>query len=163
MPEFSMTLASLQTSLQIRRSSPIRLRAHSLLCLQGFRGHGYSVDFVQNMSDVHRTLYEQPDTLVEVVDAPDALCGACPHHALTGCSVKGQHSEREIVNQDHVVLNRLELKPGSVLRWRDILERIPQSIYGSDLPSICGACPWLLLGVCAQGIDALRDRSGPHE
>ena len=32
---------------------PIRVRAHTLLCLQGFRGEGYSAGFVENMAAIH--------------------------------------------------------------------------------------------------------------
>ena len=57
----------------------VRIRGHTLLCLQGFRGEGYSAGFIENMTELHRDLNENPDRWVEVVEAPDAFCAACPH------------------------------------------------------------------------------------
>lgn len=137
-------------------SSPIRLRAHTLLCLQGFRGEGYSAAFVKNMAEVHRTLAEHPETLVEVLISPDVVCGACPHQQTSGCTLNGDRSEEEMRDQDRVVLEKLGLEAGSHVRWQEILERIRRSVSGDDLPSICGTCRWLPLGYCREGINQLR-------
>jgi hypothetical protein len=134
----------------------IRLRGHTLLCLQGFRGEGYSEEFVENMAAVHRLLAEEPETLVEVLTSPDVVCGACPHHRAVGCTLKGQESEEEMADQDGVVLGKLGLKAGARVSWREILERISRSVAGDDLPSICGTCRWLPLGYCREGVDRLR-------
>lgn len=61
-------------------STPIRLRGHTLLCLQGFREEGYSPGFVANMAAIHQTLCHQPETIVQVVASPDAVCAACPKY-----------------------------------------------------------------------------------
>ena len=137
-------------------SSPIRLRAHTLLCLQGFRGEGYSAAFVKNMAEVHRTLAEHPETLLEVLISPDVVCGACPHQQTSGCTLNGDRSEEEMRDQDRVVLEKLGLEAGSQVRWREILKRIRRSVGGDDLPSICGTCRWLPLGYCREGISQLR-------
>ena len=137
-------------------SPPIRLRGHTLLCLQGFRGEGYSRVFTENLAAIHRCLGENPDHPVELVEEPDTVCGACPHRAPAGCALNGNGSEAGMQAQDRNVLKRLGLAGGSVVRWRDVLERIRASITGSDLPNICGSCRWLPLGYCKDGIDRLR-------
>ena len=137
-------------------SSPIRVRGHTLLCLQGFEGKGYSLGFVENMSAIHQSLFQHPDTEVELVTAPDAVCGACPHQESGGCTLDGTRSEEEMRNQDHVVLAKLGLETGTRVRWRDVLDRIRASVTGEDLPSICGSCRWLPLGLCRKGIERLR-------
>lgn len=137
-------------------SSPIRLRGHTLLCLQGFRGEGYSPGFVENMASVHRALTEHPETWVEVLASPDVVCGACPHQQTSGCTLNGDRSEEEMRDQDRVVLEKLGLEAGSQVRWREILERIRRSVGGDDLPSICGTCRWLPRGYCREGISQLR-------
>ena len=38
----------------------IHLRPHHLLCLQAFRGKGYSESFVKKMTEVHARLRENP-------------------------------------------------------------------------------------------------------
>jgi uncharacterized protein len=136
----------------------MRIRGHTLLCLQGFRGKGYSQDFVDNLSQIHEILAAHPEICVEVVDTPDAVCGACPHRQVSGCSLNGEQSEEEMHKQDHHVLGLLGLEPGVRVHWSLILDRIRASVTGDDLPSICGQCRWLPLGYCREGIDGLREQ-----
>lgn len=139
---------------------PLSIRGHTLLCLQGFRGEGYSPDFVENMAAIHRAVTDDPARTVRVIAEPDAICGACPHlrrEALPGCTLNGAGSEPDMRAQDRDVLGRLGLQAGTVLPWRDVLARIRRQVKGSDLAQICGSCRWLPLGYCADGIDRLRD------
>ena len=138
-------------------SSPIRLRGHTLLCLQGFRGEGYSPEFVTNMAAIHQALTSDPNRQIEVIASPDAVCGACPHRQFSGCTLNGERSEEEMVEQDREVTRRLGLTEGDRLRWSDLLKRIRNSVSGEDLPSICGSCRWLPLGYCREGINRLRE------
>jgi hypothetical protein len=138
-------------------SSPVRLRGHTLLCLQGFRGEGYSPGFVANMTAIHQALTTDPDRQVEVIASPDAVCGACPHQQSSGCTLNGERSEEEMVAQDREVVRRLGLTAGDRLRWADLLDRIRNSVNGDDLPSICGGCRWLPLGYCREGVNRLRE------
>ena len=139
----------------------IRLRGHTLLCLQGFRGMGYNSTFVENMAAIHRILFDHPETLVEIVDGTDAVCSACPYRQPSGCTLNGDRSEEELRTQDHVVLRRFGLTVGSHVQWQDILNRIRSSMQGDDLAFICGSCRWLPLGFCREGIDQLRSTSAP--
>ena len=138
----------------------IRIRAHTLLCLQGFRGKGYSPEFVENLARIHETLFQNPESWIEVVDAPDAVCGACPHREPSGCAVSGPLSEEEMRLQDRKVLALLDLEVGTRIQWREILTRIRGSVTGASLPGICGQCRWLPLGYCRDGIDRLRKETG---
>lgn len=139
---------------------PIPIRAHSLLCLQGFRGSGYSEAFVAEMRAVHTALATDPDTPVRVLTSPDRLCAACPNLESGGCHLGGPGHEDHMRAQDQEVLARLWLTEGDVLPWGRVLERIARSVAGADLPGICTTCPWLSLGWCAEGIDALRRAAG---
>lgn len=136
----------------------IRLRGHTLLCLQGFRGLGYSPSFVENLKRIHQRLLHAPETPVMVLVAPDDVCAACPHRGREGCSLEGPDSEREMARQDGLVLKRLGLSPGTTVAWREVLERIARKISPGDLPGICRQCRWLPLGYCEAGIKALRER-----
>lgn len=142
------------------RPPSLPLRGHTLLCLQGFRGLGYSEAFVENLAALHRRLQDDPDLLVALSEEPDAVCGACPHHGAAGCSLNGEGSEAAMQQQDRVVLSRLGLQPGDVLPWRLILARIASTIEGGDLPGICGSCRWLSLGYCRSGLECLRIDAG---
>lgn len=134
----------------------VRLRAHTLLCLQGFRGEGYSPSFIDNLARIHHDLAGHPEQWVEVVDAPDTVCGACPHLATAGCSLRGDGFEESMQAQDRHVLRLLGLQAGIRVQWSEILDRIRTAITGESLPSICGQCRWLPLGYCRDGIDRLR-------
>jgi uncharacterized protein len=137
----------------------IQLRAHTLLCLQGFRGLGYSREFVDNLSHIHEKLSRDPETLVEVLDSPDAVCAACPHRQLSGCTLNGDQSEQDMREQDRKVMALLEIPAGSQWPWKEILHRIGTALTEASLPDICGGCRWLSLGYCKEGIDALRSES----
>lgn len=131
-----------------------RLRAHNLLCIQGFVGKGYSPAFVANMQAVIDGLDEHAP--VEVIAQPDALCAACPNLVESGCALHGEGSEAGIVRQDRDVLQRLGLAEGATVAWGDIVARIARHVAPDDLDDICGACPWLPLGVCKAGLARLR-------
>ena len=147
----------------LARHDAVKIRAHTVLCLQGFRGEGYSIAFVDNMAAIARRLCEDSHQLVEIIDGPDAVCGACPHLRRDGCTLHGEDTEPAMRAQDHEVLARLGLHVGDRLPWADILNRIRRSLTGESLTDICGECRWLPLGYCRTGIDRLRGESSVQE
>ena len=135
---------------------PITIRGHTLLCLQGFRGKGYSPDFVENLVEINNVLVENENIPVRAVAMPDDVCLACPNLKMNGCNLKGPGFEASMRSQDRQVMSLLGIQEGETLSWREILKRIGQRMYGEMLPSICGDCPWLPLGYCQEGIKQLR-------
>lgn len=134
----------------------IRLRGHTLLCLQGFRGEGYSPAFIAHLAAIHRSLADDPDQWVEVTDQPDSVCQACPHLSQEGCRLNGERSEDEMRAQDRDVLSRLGYRAGERAQWRALLDRIARTLTGDELPAICGTCRWLPRGYCREGLIQLR-------
>jgi len=134
----------------------MRIRAHNLLCIQGFRGRGYDARFVANMTRVVDELRADPARAVTVTAGPDDLCAACPNLADTGCALHGEGTERGIVSQDEDVAGRLGLEPGTAMSWEQIVGRVKERVAPDDLDAICGRCPWLPLGYCKEGLAALR-------
>jgi len=135
---------------------PITIRGHTLLCLQGFRGKGYSPDFVGNLVEINNSLVENKNASVRVVSMPDDVCLACPNLKMNGCNLKGPGFEVSMRSQDRQVMSLLDIREGETLSWNEILERIGKRMRGEMLPSICGDCPWLPLGYCQEGIERLR-------
>ena len=135
---------------------PIPLRAHNLLCLLGYRGRGYDDRFVAEMTSVHHALRADPETRIEVRTSPDRLCSACPNLRSGGCTLGGPDHETHMRAQDEDVAARLGLAAGDVVTWADVLRRVASGVRGTDLPSICTTCPWLSLGWCAEGIEAVH-------
>lgn len=132
----------------------MKLRAHNLLCIQGYVGKGYSPEFTANMDGVVASLGD--DAEVTVIDAPDVLCDACPNLTGDGCALHGAGTEAGIVHQDRDVMQRLGFAAGETVRWAVVKSRIARAIAPDDLDTICGRCPWLALGHCKAGISALR-------
>jgi len=141
--------------------APIPLRAHNVLCLHGFRGEGYSEAFIERLGEVHDRLNDDPSREVTLQAAPDVLCDACPHLGDDGCTLGGAGHEAHMRVQDAEVLGRLGCKDGGVLAWWAVLRLVTSWIRSSDLSAICTTRPWLSLGWCAEGIDALTARRGP--
>ena len=131
----------------------MKIRAHNLLCIQGFVGKGYSPEFVANMTRIVGGL--GGTTRVTVVAEPDSLCSACPNLKASGCALHGEGTEKGIVHQDRDVLARLGLVAGETVTWGEILDRIRRSVAPDDLDGICGTCPWLPLGHCKAGVRSL--------
>lgn len=148
-------------------AAPIPLRAHLVLCLLGFRGEGYSVEFISEMSKLLHTLEGDPETPVRLLTEPDRVCRVCPNLLRGGCTLGGPRHEAHMRRHDQDVLDRIGLAPGAVYSWALVKHRIQTSITGADLPKICTTCPWLPLGYCQEGVDALRAEAGelaqPHK
>lgn len=151
------TLPVIQRGVSDPPDHSLRIRAHTVLCLQGFRGEGYSAGFVENMTAIHQRLADDPSQWIEIIDGPDAMCGACPHLLPTGCSLNGEESEPDMQAQDQDVLARLGLRAGDRLPWAVVLDRIRRLLTGENLTNICGQCRWLSLGYCRDGIERLRE------
>ncbi len=137
------------------QAHPVIIRGHTLLCLQGFRGEGYSPDFIDNMAAIHTRLQSHPETRIRVTDSPDHFCAACPN-LKEGCTLRGPDFEQHIVSQDRQVLDLLGLKAGQEVTWAEVLQRIGSRARGEMLDGICGDCQWLSLGYCQEGIERLR-------
>ncbi|HZR46744.1 MAG TPA: DUF1284 domain-containing protein [Candidatus Manganitrophaceae bacterium] len=146
------------SSMKNTGSDRLILRGHTLLCLQGFRGEGYSPEFVENLFQIDRRLAAASETAVEVVCGPDRVCAACPHLESSGCRLNGPGSEGEMKEQDAAVMRRLGIEKGAVLPWSEILRRISGTVQGADLAEICGSCRWRPLGYCREGIERLKER-----
>jgi hypothetical protein len=141
------------------QADPVIIRGHTLLCLQGFRGEGYSPDFIDNMATIHARLQSHPETRVQVTDSPDHFCAACPNLKKSepaGCALRGPGFEQHIVFQDRQVLDLLDLRAGQEATWAEVLRRIGSRARGEMLDGICGDCQWLALGYCKEGIERLR-------
>lgn len=139
-------------------AAPLPLRAHMALCLQGWQGLGYSTAFAQRMGAVHIALFSNLSSQVQLGTRPDSICAACPNLEVAGCSLRGPGHEAHMRAQDEDVLARLGLAEGETSTWGDVLDRIARHVSGGDLAAICTTCPWLELGVCAAGIEALKVR-----
>lgn len=139
-------------------SYPLKIRAHHLLCLLGFRRIGYSRQFVANMQKVAESTFSSHNAL-HIVDRCDAICSACPYRNDDECQ-KEEDSAQLFKRQDHEVANRLGVEIGSELTWQELLALISQNITSADILEVCRDCEWLKSGYCIDAIERLRQRTG---
>lgn len=131
-----------------------RLRGHHLLCLLGYRGMGYSAGYVAAMTALHTDLRRNAGTRVHIVLGPDDLCAHFPEDQDCHCQ------ERTVMERDARILAELGLKPGATISWREIEERITDTVVPADIPRFCATCPWLSYGVCEEGVRRIHSGQG---
>ncbi|MDR7079253.1 hypothetical protein J2Y03_004311 [Neobacillus niacini] len=131
-----------------------KLRGHHLFCLLGYRGMGYSEEYVKNMTRLHQTLRENPKTLIQLVNGPDQLCKKYPNTGTYHCQ------DMNIFDRDAVILEKMGLTIGQILNWEDIESRIKKFVVPSDIQVICETCSWRSYGVCQEGIQEIHEGKG---
>ena len=135
----------------------IRLRGHHLFCLLGYRGMGYSKEYVENMTKLHQTLRSHPETHIELVEGPDQLCEKYPNSGEYHCK------DQNIYVRDAVILEKMGLKIGETLKWQEIEERVKDFVIPSDIHTVCETCNWRSYGVCEDGIQNIIEGKGLWE
>lgn len=115
----------------------MRIRAHHLFCMKGFRGKGYSAYFVKHMAFVITSLAKGES--VEVVSGPDEICAACPNAAEGVCTLYGS----TVDEMDAYVMSKLRLSPQSRHTADELNALIAQSFRTlHDIEPVCGGCRW---------------------
>jgi len=132
----------------------ISLRPHHLLCIQGFRGQGYSPSFIANMARLIDRLEAEPEQEIQIVTSADDVCIACPH-LDGGVCVRPESKVDEI---DGRVLEHLKIVDGDILTWSMLLQTIDEKVHSSQLDSICDGCRWVDLDYCTNGLEVLSQR-----
>ncbi|KKI88432.1 hypothetical protein WQ54_31705 [Bacillus sp. SA1-12] len=134
-----------------------KLRGHHLFCLLGYRGMGYSPEYVANMTRLHQTLRNNPKTRINLVKGPDQLCEKYPNSGEYHCQ------NENIYKRDEAILNIMGLEIGQILSWEDIETRIQKHVSTSDLQNVCKNCSWRSYGFCEEGIREILEGKGLRE
>ncbi|WP_338453166.1 DUF1284 domain-containing protein [Niallia oryzisoli] len=134
-----------------------KLRGHHIFCLLGYRGMGYSQEYVENMTKLHHTLRDNPHTFIELIEGPDQLCEKYPNTGNYHCE------ENRIYARDSAILKKLKLEIGQILTWEDIESRIKKYIIPSDIKTVCETCTWRSYGVCEEGVQEILEGKGLRE
>ena len=126
-------------------SAPISLRPHHLLCIQNYRGHGYSEAFQQRMKAILDVLRQSPGSglppipRIRIAEGADDLCAACPH------CLDGQCNSDKPAVFDGLVSERMGLETGCMLNMEDLQD--PKMTL-QLLEECCPGCTWL--GLCRE-------------
>lgn len=123
-------------------SRPIKIRAHHLLCLQGYQGYGYSREFEENLRAILACLRKATEKKIEVVVENDVICAKCPN-------AMGRYCKKDIAEKmslralDLRVLEKLKILPGIIDRVDNLFSLVNQLLNkGEDVTEICGQCQW---------------------
>ena len=111
-----------------------RLRGHHLICLNFFKGEGYSREFVEN---IWRILEEES---IHVVFGADDVCIKCPYLKNRICTYS-EESEQNVTELDQMAYRLLSIYPGNTASWNGIKRRIPE-IMRRWKKFACGDCDW---------------------
>ena len=98
-----------------------KLRGHHLICLNFFRGEGYSEEFIKN---IYSVIGKQK---VEIVNGADEVCAVCPYLKDDKCS-SNEYTDEKILFQDREALRLLEFKSGMIVDWKTISLKIPDIV-----------------------------------
>lgn len=135
----------------------VRLRGHHFICLQFFRGEGYSEEFVENLAHVVARATREPALVVAGIDN---VCAACPDlGADSRCASASAGGEAEILRIDELALEVLGSSPGARLSLADARERLVADAMGVGTwrANACDGCTWE--SVCESGWSAMLEDS----
>lgn len=122
-------------------SECLKIRAHHLCCIQGFQGYGYSPAFVANLRAVISDIKASPSRPLELVSECDVICASCPNQRE--CIAQQSIASRRIRNMDLVVMEKLKIKEGIVMKADEAFRLInSQLANASDIEEVCGTCKW---------------------
>lgn len=97
------------------------LRGHHLICLNFFRGEGYSKEFIENLYAVIKK------EKIEIVTGADEVCRKCPYLKEGKCR-SSDYTDEKIHLQDREALRLLGFKPGMTVSWKILASKLPEII-----------------------------------
>lgn len=117
----------------------VKLRAHHLLCVEGFEGYGYNRDFVCNMSGIVSKL--NANSNVVIVNFCDEICSKCPS-LNNGVCVNEKGGEDVVRLMDERVIKMLSIERKTYLYF-DLKNKVNDVFRTKkDLEGICSLCSW---------------------
>ena len=128
------------------------------MCLTGFKGKGYSPEFINNLRAITGRL-RGPDgdnTGITVVRGPDDVCAKCPHLVDDTCDFGGKVEQ---LDERHA--KALDMKEGERLTWHEAKKRIAGGIDDSTFDHVCESCYWKFFGACKSALHALHKTTLP--
>lgn len=120
-------------------SDIIEIRAHHLLCIQGFQGYGYSWDFKRNLEEIINYLDLHPYCSLKVVADADVICVKCPHLEDGRCN---KSSSPAVMDMDLKVLKKLNMEKGTIKTARKLFREVNKTFNSQDFHDICSECSW---------------------
>jgi hypothetical protein len=109
--------------------------------MQGFQGYGYSPSFVANMQTIISDIKDSPLIHLELVSKCDVICASCPNKKE--CTAKKSVSFRRIRNMDLLVMEKLKIKEGAIMKADEAFKLINSQLNNIfHIAEVCGPCKW---------------------
>ncbi len=112
----------------------MKLKGHHLICLQFFKGEGYSKGFVENTKRIVDFWENNP---VEIVKEADDICDFCPFLKNGKCS----HPKYKVDEIDKLALTLLGLKIGDKVR-KGFVKKQLLKMFNEWREKVCINCKW---------------------
>jgi len=126
----------------------IELRAHHLLCLQGYQGYGYDMKFKENLEEKLNAL-KNNNTKVILTSSPDDLCKKCPKLRENICIGDSKslndslENNEKIVKMDLAILKEINLETNKEYLFKSLIKIVNNVFLNRrDLKNICKYCSW---------------------
>ncbi len=124
------------------------LRAHHLLCIQGYQGKGYDEEFVENMNKIVNILKKDATAKMKIIKKTDAVCAMCPSNVGKGlCKY-----EDKVLSLDEKTIEVLDLKEKESYIYEEVLKNIKEKLTLKKFEYICASCEWFPYGYCKKGL-----------
>lgn len=148
----------------------IELRAHHLLCMPMFSGHGYSEDFCLHMYEIIKML-RTAEVDVRILASPDEACSHCPNLRMredSGLDEEGEallcdlpcsaderiagrvcKHEGKTARKDRMLLQTFGLEAGRRYTAKEVTEIVLAHMNEQDYQRSCKNCQWGAQGLCS--------------
>lgn len=119
----------------------IKLRPHHLLCTQGYSGKGYSREFVENMTEIVKSIKNEK-VQVQLIFSEDDICSKCPNLS------ENNICKSDTVNIiDNKVIKYFELEE-KIYEYESLIRYIKSHITKEIMDDICRNCEWYSISKC---------------
>lgn len=143
----------------------MELRAHHLLCIPMYQGHGYSEGFCAHMSEVINRI-KTSEEVFRPLASPDEICSHCPNLQPpvqlpeNDGSAKRESEIPELKNRycdhekntsrkDAILLENFGLICGRYYRREELRETVLSHMTEEIFDRSCGKCQWHEQGLCS--------------
>mgnify|MGYP003968804699 CR=1 FL=1 len=124
-------------------STTYSIRAHHLLCMQGFQGKGYSKAFSENFTKVLDQINQAPNSIqLKLTKNIDELCMACPHKQDDVC-MKDDTANERMQAMDQATLDGIDLPEDFTGTAESLFAQANTKLTTKDdVQKICACCEW---------------------
>jgi hypothetical protein len=130
----------------------IKLRAHHLLCLQGYQGYGYDERFKENLENKLNILKKNKVKVI-LTSSPDDLCKMCPNLKENICigtkssnesfNNNNNNNNNKIIKKDLTIIKEIKIDINNKYLFKDLIKIVNNVfIKKSQLKDICLECQW---------------------